>query len=153
MDLQLSRKGDYALRAAISLAHHYDDGYRKIREIVAEMALPAQYTPQVLAMLGRAGIATAKAGRDGGYKLTRDPGTISVLEIVEAAEGPLEGGRCTLRGGPCDWEMACPVHHVWVEARVALRKSLSAATLASVAAADDSLRLKAETERRSRDRG
>jgi hypothetical protein len=45
MDLKLSMTGDYAVRAAISLARNYGNGYRKIREVAVEMALPLRYTP------------------------------------------------------------------------------------------------------------
>ena len=51
------------------------------------MALPASYTPQVLRLLADAGLAEARAGRDGGYRLTRPPGEIPLLAVVEAAEG------------------------------------------------------------------
>jgi DNA-binding IscR family transcriptional regulator len=40
------------------------------------MALPASYTPQVLRLLADAGLAEARAGRDGGYRLTRPPGQV-----------------------------------------------------------------------------
>jgi Rrf2 family protein len=140
MDLGLSKTGDYAVRAAISLARNYGNGYRKIREVAVEMALPLRYTPQILTMLGRAGFAEARAGREGGYRLSRPPGDITLLEVVEAAEGPLETSRCTLRGGPCQWDNVCPVHHAWVAAGRALRDSLNSTSLADVAREDASLR-------------
>jgi Rrf2 family protein len=144
MDISLSRKGDYAVRAAISLARHSGDGYRKIREVAEEMALPERYTPQILGLLARAGLAEAKAGRDGGYRLTRHPEEVSLLEVVEAAEGPLTSTRCTLRGGPCQWDNTCPVHHVWTGAREALRHSLANVSLASVAEEDRAIRTRSE---------
>jgi Rrf2 family protein len=100
MDLTLSMRGDYVVRAALGLARAWETaGYRKIRDITDEMALPATYTPQILGHLARAGLATARAGRDGGYRLSRPPEEITMLEVVEAAEGDLLLGRCTLRGG------------------------------------------------------
>jgi Rrf2 family protein len=140
MDLKLSKTGDYAVRAAISLARNYGDGYRKIRQIADDMALPEPYTPQILTMLARGGLAEARAGREGGYRLSRQPAEITLLEIVEAAEGPLETARCTLRGGPCQWNNVCPVHHAWVAAGRALRDSLRATSLAEIAQEDASLR-------------
>ena len=147
MDLTLTKRGDYAVRAAISLARHFpSDGYRKIREVAEEMALPPRYTAQILVLLARAGLAEAKAGRSGGYRLSRPPVEVSLLEVVESAEGALQPQRCTLRGGPCRWEDACPVHSAWAEASEALRRSLAATSLASVAREDESLE-------RSRGRG
>ena len=136
MKIELGRKGDYAVRAAISVARHHDSGRRKAREIAAEMDIPARYLPQILAELVRGGLLRATAGPDGGYTLAREPAAISLLEVIEAAEGPLRTDVCVLSGGPCDWEQTCPVHEVWSEAERALRERLSAATFADLADLD-----------------
>lgn len=139
MNLSLTKRGDYTVRAAIHLARRWDDGLAKVREIAADMALPRSYTPQVLGLLVGAGLAEAKAGRDGGYRLVRDPRSISLLDIVEAAEGPLRATDCTLRGGPCRWEDVCAVHPSWIHASEAFRASLGSASLAEVAEVDRDL--------------
>jgi Rrf2 family protein len=142
MDLALTRRGDYAVRAALCLARWGGDGrYVKIREVARTMVLPASYTPQVLRLLADAGLAEARAGRDGGYRLTRPPGEIALLEVVEAAEGAFTLERCILRGGPCHWEQACAVHAAWSAAVQACRDSLRRTSLADLVAAD--LRIKA----------
>jgi Rrf2 family iron-sulfur cluster assembly transcriptional regulator len=142
MDLTLTKRGDYVVRAALSLARTYEGGgLRKIREVAQDMDLPLRYTPQILGLLVKAGLADARAGKQGGYRLLRDPGDISLLELVEAGEGPLRNERCTLRGGPCHWESVCPVHPVWQEAYEALATVLSNRSLASLAATDRALEL------------
>jgi Rrf2 family protein len=103
------------------------------------MGLPLSYTPQVLKLLAEAGVAEARAGRDGGYRLTRRPSAISLLEVVEAAEGAFVLDRCILRGGPCHWEQACAVHAAWSAAIQACRDSLKETTLAHLVAADERL--------------
>ena len=140
MDLTLSKTADYAVRAAIALAEAWGDGYRTIREVADEMELPPSFTPQVLGLLARAGIAESKAGRGGGYRLARPPSRITMLEVVEAAEGPLANERCTLRGGPCRWDDHCAVHETWTRAREALRRELARSSLAKVAAEDLGIR-------------
>jgi Rrf2 family protein len=141
MDLRLTRRGDYAVRAALCLAGLWGDGrYLKIREVAAAMDLPLSYTPQVLRLLAGAGLAEARAGRDGGYRLVREPDGISLLEVVEAAEGAFILDRCILRGGPCHWEQACAVHGAWGAAVTAWRASLGRTTLADLVAADADLR-------------
>lgn len=124
------------VRAAIALAVAWDgDGaYRKIREVAAEMHLPLSYTPQLLGTLARAGLAEAKAGRVGGYRLARPPREISVLEVMEAAEGPLASRRCAIRGGPCRREDVCALHPTIVRAVEAVRSTLAATSLAELAA-------------------
>jgi Rrf2 family protein len=137
MDLALTRRGDYAVRAALCLAQRGGDGcYVKIREVAQTMALPASYTPQVLRLLAEAGLAEARAGRDGGYRLTRPPNEVALLEVVEAAEGAFTLERCILRGGPCHWDHACAVHSAWSAAVQACRESLGRTTLADLVAAD-----------------
>jgi Rrf2 family protein len=100
------------------------------------MALPASYTPQVLRLLAEAGLAEARAGREGGYRLTRPPDEVALLEVVEAAEGTFDLSRCILRGGPCHWEQTCAVHGAWSAAVEAWRNSLRQTTLADLVAAD-----------------
>jgi Rrf2 family iron-sulfur cluster assembly transcriptional regulator len=140
MDLALSRKGDYAVRAALCLAKASDTNhYVKIREVAAAMDLPAGYTPHVLKLLAYAGLAEARAGREGGYRLVRPSAEISLLDVVEAAEGGFALERCILRGGPCHWEQACAVHPAWSAAIQACRDSLSATSLADLVAADEEL--------------
>ena len=85
------------------------------------------------------GLAEAKAGRDGGYRLTRPSAQISLLEIVEAAEGTLALERCILRGGPCHWEQVCALHGAWSATVQASRDALQATTLADLVEADERL--------------
>lgn len=134
MELTLTKRGDYLVRAAICLARAYGgSGYCKIREVAEAMELPRSYTPQILGVLVQAGWAEAKAGREGGYWLRRDPARISLLELVEAGEGPLRPSRCSLRGGPCRWDDMCALHPAWEAATRALEDSLRTTSLAALA--------------------
>jgi Rrf2 family protein len=137
MQVTLSKTGDYAVRAAIVLAEKWHEGGSvTIAQVSNRMNLPPAFTPQVLGLLARAGLARSKPGRGGGYRLARAPEDISLLEVVEAAEGPLTNGRCTMRGGPCRWDDRCALHDTWVAAAEALRRSLSTSRLAAIADAD-----------------
>ncbi len=137
MNMTLSKRGDYVMRSAIALARAYDGGkQRKIREVVADTEVPRTFASQILADLVRAGLATSRAGRDGGYRLSRPPENINVLEVVEAAEGPLRAERCALGDGPCRWEAVCPLHETWTQATTRLAELLAGTTLAEVAARD-----------------
>jgi Rrf2 family protein len=152
VDLTLTKRGDYVVRAAISLATAWDGAgaYRKIRQIAEEMELPRSYTPQLLGILARAGLAEAKAGREGGYRLTRPPGDISVLEVIEAAEGSLASRRCAIRGGPCRWDDVCALHPTVVKAAEAIRSTLARTSLAEVAETDRGLAAADRAPRRAR---
>ena len=141
MDLQLTKRGDYAVRAAVSLARaSAGGGYRKIREIAAEMSIPERYTHEILTLLVRGGLVEALAGKQGGYKLRRAPAEVTLLQVIEAAEGPLRLDRCALSGGPCHWQdTICAVHPMLEDASKALTTSLGAQSLADVLAMNQRL--------------
>lgn len=136
MQVTLGKRGDYSVRAVLYLARHHGTGRRKAREIASEMDIPERYLPQILANLVRHGLLVAVAGPDGGYALSREPVEISLLEVVEAAEGPLVLETCLLRGGPCDWEDACPMHAPWRRAQDALIGHLRDTTFRELADRD-----------------
>lgn len=132
------------VRSAISLARAYPGGEsRKIRQVVAEMDVPATFASQILADLVKSGIATSKAGKDGGYRLSRPPDKIRLLDVVEAGEGPLRAERCALGNGPCRWGEVCPLHETWQAATAALREVLATTTLAELV--DNDMALEAGT--------
>lgn len=141
MEIRLSSRGDYVLRASIALGRSYETGQlRKIREVSEEMDLPEKYAPQILGALAHAGLAEARAGRAGGYRLLKPPTEITLREIVEAGEGPITPQHCTIRGGPCEWDEMCPLHPAWDEATAVLREQLDQSTLAEVLDVDAGLR-------------
>ena len=139
MRVSLGRKGDYAVRAALYLARHYGDGRRKTREIAADMDIPEKYLPQVLGELVRADLVASFAGPNGGYELTRSPESISLLDVVEAAEEPIRSETCLLREGPCRWEDMCAIHAAWSGAQSALIDQLAKTTFASLSDTDAQL--------------
>jgi Rrf2 family iron-sulfur cluster assembly transcriptional regulator len=132
MNLVLTKRGQYAVKAARALAMAYDGEYHKTREVVAETGLPARFAPQVLADLREAGITEARAGPSGGHRLSRSPHDISLLEVINAAEHTLIESRCMISGEPCPPAENCFVHPVWAAAQAALLESLEAATLADL---------------------
>ncbi len=142
MDLQLTRRGDYAVRAALALARSDDRAaYTKLRVVSSTMAIPLHYTQEILTLLMKAGLVEARAGKQGGYRLLRQPSDISLLEVVEAAEGPLGLERCTISGGPCHWQATvCAVHGAWEEANRAFTATLRGKSLAHSAEIDARLR-------------
>jgi Rrf2 family protein len=140
MDLTLSRAGDYALRASVCLANAWEAAvYVTIAEVAEDMSLPLSYTPQILGMLARAGLASSRPGRGGGYRLSRPPEAISILDVVEAVEGPLGSVSCPLSGGPCRWDDACAVHPTWSELTSSVRAVLERTSLDRVAREDREL--------------
>lgn len=139
MRITLGSKGDYSVRAVLDLARSHGLSRRKAREISDKMDIPRKYLPQVLGDLVKAGLVESVAGPGGGYSLARSPRDISLLEVVEAAEGPVQRSRCLLRGGPCHWDDACALHAAWAEAQDKMVAQLAKTTLARLARDDAAL--------------
>lgn len=136
MRMALGRRADYAVRAAVWLARQPVDTPHKGKVIAEATGVPVQFLPQVLAGLVHAGIVGSTPGPRGGYRLTRSPEAISVLDVVEAVEGPTTPGLCPMRGEACAGDGTCGLHEHWRAAQQLARASLGAASLAGVAAAE-----------------
>lgn len=117
----------------------YEGDRAKAAEIAEAMDIPTGFLHQVLQELQRSRLVTSRPSRSGGYNLARPPSEITILEIVEALEGPIEAEECALRGGPCHWEDVCALHWVWSAAQQALSEQLGRATLKRVADDDRAL--------------
>ena len=129
---ELTKRADYAIRAMLALSRSTSDGPLSARLIAEEWSIPVRFLPQVLGDLGRAGLVRAEAGRNGGYRLGRAPGEISLLDIIEAVEGDSRRRTCVLRGGPCGVTGECAVHGVFADAQDALLGTLAEARLAEL---------------------
>jgi len=147
MRVTLSRRGDYAIRAMLALAEHEvlpgthpaggtgrpnGNGYLSTRRIADRMHIPAPFAAHVLADLTRAGLVTGSPGRLGGYRLAAPPDTITVLRVVDAADGDAEPPRCVLRGMPCDPDGRCAVHDTVAGATRAARAAMAGTSVADL---------------------
>src|SRR3990167_8324333 len=85
--MQISAKGEYAIRAVLDLALQRERGLTPIQEIAARQGIPQRYLEQVLLALKRAGLLGSKRGSTGGYHLTRPGDAITVGDVLRAVEG------------------------------------------------------------------
>lgn len=131
MRLELTRRGDYAIRAVIALARHAPDlmGAARLSE---ETGIPRRFVAQVMTEVVRCGIAEARLGRSGGYRLRRPADEVSVYDVVAAVEGDIGRRACVLRNAACGGDGTCDVHHVFTAAQDALLHELRGATIASL---------------------
>jgi Rrf2 family protein len=131
MQTTLGRKGDYSVRAVLNITRNEGDR-QKTREIAAAMDIPERYLTQILASLVAQGILSATAGPNGGYVLAKVPEDISLLDVVEAAEGPIALDECVLKGGRCEWDEICPIHVPWARAQNDFRDQLASTSFADL---------------------
>lgn len=124
MEINLQRKTDLALRVLGALG---SDPQRVSGAVLAtETGTSPSYLLHVVQPLTNAGWVESTRGPNGGYRLVTEPGDISVLDVIEAVEGPMATDRCVLRGGPCPGAETCALHDPWFRARTALLTELAA---------------------------
>ncbi len=134
MRLELTRRGDYAVRTMLALAGT-GEALLSARRIAEAQQIPSRFLPHVLRDLARAGLVEGTIGRRGGYRLARPARQISLLQVINAVEGETDHWACVLRGGPCGEDGTCAVHEVFAGSRDALLKRLGGTSLGDVIAA------------------
>ena len=131
MRLELTRRGDYAVRAMLTLARH-DAGQLTAAQLATATGVPSSLVPQVMGDLVRAGLVRTRRGRSGGYQLARPAAEVSLLAVIEAVEGDGRRQTCVMRGGPCRREGPCDVHDAFFRAQEAVFSALAAVSLDEV---------------------
>lgn len=133
MRLEITRRGSYAIRAVLALAGSVGAEPVSVTRIASAMSIPRGFLPQVMSDLVRVGIVEARIGRTGGYRLSRPASAISLLEVIEAAEGDTRRRTCVLRGVPCGSPAdMCDVHEAFARAEESILAVLTAATIDDV---------------------
>jgi Rrf2 family protein len=133
MRLELTRAGDYAVRAMLALAEADGGGegsrWLSTGRISTSMGIPPAFLPRVMRDLMRAGLIQARTGRSGGYRLARSAARISLMDVIAATEPDEDPPRCVLRGIACGSDGRCAVHEPFIAARAAMTDRLAATTL------------------------
>jgi Rrf2 family protein len=88
--MKFSVKVQYGLQAMIELAANYGSGQLQIADIAKEQKIPIRFLEQLLLILKRGGLISSTRGKEGGYTLLKHPSDITVLEIVELLDGPIQ---------------------------------------------------------------
>ncbi|MDW7771516.1 MAG: Rrf2 family transcriptional regulator [Desulfobulbaceae bacterium] len=128
--MRLTRAAEYAIRCILYLANE-GKGVLVSRKDIAEHAeIPPPFLAKIAQDLAKAGFIEIRQGAKGGFSLARDPGEITLLEVVETMIGEIFLNDCVARPSSCNVQNACAVHKVWLKARTQLRKTLQEATFA-----------------------
>lgn len=123
--MNISGKCDYACRAMVELATNFSKNVPvSTRHISNHHDIPNKYLTHILLQLKRAELIRSIRGAQGGYLLTRHPSNITLLEIIEAIEGPF---TISLTNASKDW------HIFWEKVIKILGSELSSITLESIA--------------------
>ena len=115
----------------LAVARKQGGGPFMTKEIAEQQHLPPTYLEQLMVQLRKAGLLTATRGAHGGYLLARPAADITLLEIIEALEGPLTLVECPGgAGGCCGEPESCALAAIWERASQTLRNTFQAVTLA-----------------------
>ena len=131
----LTRTGGYALHAALAIAEMGADG-RPVRahEVAEALSLPANYLAKILQALARSGVLVSERGRNGGFRLARDPADVRLVDVVEGFDDLGRERQCLLGRGLCQEVGGCPAHKEWRQASAPAFKFFESRTLADLMA-------------------
>ena len=115
--MMVSTKGRYALRIMIDLAQHYDGGYVSLSDIAKRQYVSLKYLEAIVSELNKAGFVESLRGKDGGYRLTRDPKEYTIGSILKLTEGSLAPISCSefgsAGGQACEQAGNCITFPMW----------------------------------------
>ena len=129
MGLKLVKADDYAVRAMIHLACLPDGSMAMRNEIAEAQRIPSSFMAKILRSLVRARLLSSSRGVNGGFALARPASEITLLDIIEAIEGPLSIASCVPDPRGCTWACDCPAAPVWAKVQGSVQGILSEATL------------------------
>jgi Rrf2 family protein len=114
--MRITYKGDYALKALLDLALHYEQGLSTINEVAKRIDAPVKFLEQVLLDLKKGGFVESKRGNVGGYQLSKDPASITIGQVVRYIDGPIEAIACVEKGySNCIDLRKCVFKNIWLK--------------------------------------
>ena len=147
--MKLSTKSRYGLRALFDIAYNAGMLPGQIKDISRRQNISARYLEQIFQELKRAGLLKSKRGPQGGYRLTRKPEDINLLDIIRATEGKLSLVECDPPGkDTCAFDSHCVTQEVWQKASKCLTEYLESVTLEDLCSRAKALGLKQELDHR-----
>jgi Rrf2 family transcriptional regulator, iron-sulfur cluster assembly transcription factor len=122
--MQITRQADYAIRAVRYLAKQGPNQRAATSTVAQEMKIPPSFLAKIISQLSIAGLLHTSRGARGGVTLARDAKEISLLDVVEAIDGPILLNECVGDPADCVFSDDCLVHPIWVEVQESLVKRL-----------------------------
>ena len=132
--MKITAKSRYALRILLDLAANGGEKPRTIRDIAASQGISEKFISRIAVPLRRAGLVATERGVNGGLRLARFPAKITLLDIVEATDGPLALVHCLARPGVCKRQGRCAAEKAWGGVNDALAAALRRTKLSDVVA-------------------
>ncbi len=122
--MQITRQADYAVRAVLYLARLGNTERAATSTVAEEQRIPPSFLAKIISQLSIAGLLHTSRGARGGVTLARDPKDITLLEVIEAIDGPIQLNECVGEDSECTFDGDCPLRLVWCDAQEMLVKRL-----------------------------
>lgn len=132
--MQITRQADYALRAMAYLAKLEPTKRAATSQIAESKKIPPSFLAKIISQLSIAGLIHTSRGARGGVTLARPANEISILEVVEAIDGPIALNECTVSPEGCPFSGDCPIHDLWCDTQAELVEKLRTTTFDTLAA-------------------
>lgn len=126
--MQITRQADYAVRAMIYLAQLGTDHRAATSQIAQEKQIPPSFLAKIVSQLSVAGLLQTSRGAHGGVSLAKPPDEISLLDVVEAIDGPILLNECVGDHNACTFGDTCQMKPVWCDAQEELVQHLKRTT-------------------------
>jgi Rrf2 family protein len=126
--MEITRQADYAIRAILFLAENDHSGRTPTSLIAAQKKIPPSFLAKIISQLGVAGLVFTSRGARGGVVLAKASHEISLLDVIEAIDGPLSINECALDLSICSFGNECLVGPVWCRLQHELVDRLRAVT-------------------------
>jgi Rrf2 family protein len=123
--MQITRQADYAIRAVLHLARVGTGRRASTSQIAQDQNIPPSFLAKIVSQLSVAGLLQTSRGARGGVSLARAPNDITLLEVIEAIDGPILLNECVADEANCTFSEDCPLRPVWCEAQAELVARLS----------------------------
>jgi Rrf2 family protein len=140
-----STAAEYAIRGLSEIAARGLNGRVLLDDVVAGAGLPRDFMAKVFQKLVHAGVLRSAKGRGGGFALSRPAHEITLMQVVEAVDGPQPYDRCVIGLARCSDDMPCAQHDLYKPIRQRIKDYLNTTTAADLAA---SLRAKQAWQKR-----
>ncbi|HYJ70190.1 MAG TPA: Rrf2 family transcriptional regulator [Nocardioidaceae bacterium] len=131
--MRVSAKSDYALRALIEIAGRTERGPVSAEEIGRLQDIPHGFLQAILADLRRAGVVVSQRGQSGGWRLGRSADEVTIADVIRAVDGPLVSVYGLRPEAVTYNDSALVLQHVWIAARISLRKVFESVTIQNLA--------------------
>ena len=122
--MQITRQAEYAVRAVLHLSRMGGNQRAATSAVAQEQKIPPSFLAKIISQLSIAGLLHTSRGARGGVTLAREPKEITLLEVVEAIDGPIQLNECVGENSSCAFDHECPLRPVWCDAQDELVKRL-----------------------------